>query len=325
MAGLDPLVLAEWPAELTEAVIAWRDWLTAEKRASPHTVAAYQQDLMAFLGFIGRHLGGPPNLAGLTSLAVGDFRGWLAHRAGQGLARSSTNRAMSTVRGFYRFLDRSGMAGKNAALKAVRTPRPPRLLPHPLAQTDALETLSSVAALQTEPWQAARDAALFSLLYGCGLRLGEALSLSLADAPQGEVSRVIGKGNKERLVPILPAVREAVAAYVALRPGKPSKGSDPLFIGAHGKRLNPGVVQRQMRKVRDLLGLGERATPHALRHSFATHLLAGGGDLRTIQELLGHQSLAATQRYTEVDASRLTAVHQAAHPRGSLRINRSDP
>lgn len=317
MAGLDPLASATLPADLRAAVSAWSDWLAAEKRASKHTLDAYHRDLAAFLDFMGQHLGGPPSLGDVAGLGSADFRGWLAQRAGSGLARSSTARAMSTLRGFYRFLDRSGLAPGNAALKAVRTPRPPRLLPHPLAQTDALETLASVAEMQDEPWQAARDVALFSLLYGCGLRLGEALSLSVGDAPIREVSRILGKGNKERLVPVLPAVRDAVLAYLALRPGN-RDGTAPLFIGAQGKRLNPGVVQRQMRKVRAILGLGEKATPHALRHSFATHLLAGGGDLRTIQELLGHQSLAATQRYTEVDISRLTEVHQAAHPRGSM-------
>lgn len=315
MDGLDTPapVLAD---SLAEALAGWRDWLAAEKRASVHTLDAYGRDMAAFLSFLSGHLGGPPTLADLIGLTAADFRGWLARRAAEGLARSSTARAMSTVRGFFRYLDRRGLGG-NAALKAIRSPRPPRLLPHPLVQADALETLTAVAEMQDEPWQAARDMALFSLLYGCGLRLGEALSLSVAEAPTGEVSRILGKGNKERLVPVLPAVREAVAAYLAQRPGTAQPG-DPLFIGAQGKRLNPGVVQRQMRKVRALLGLGEKATPHALRHSFATHLLAGGGDLRTIQELLGHTSLAATQRYTEVDITRLTEVHKAAHPRSRM-------
>ncbi len=298
---------------LAQALQAWRDWLRAERRASPHTRAAYERDLAAFLAFLVDHLGGPADLDDLKALTAADFRAYLAARTNEGLSRASLARAMSSLRGFFKWLERTGRLS-NPAITTVRTPRPPRNVPRPLAEDEALEALSTVAELQDEPWLAARDLALFTLLYGCGLRLGEALALTIGQAPKGDTMVVTGKGNKQRLVPVLPLVRQAVDAYLAQRPY--SKDADqPLFVGARGKSLNPGVVQRQMRRLRALLGLGEKATPHALRHSFATHLLAQGGDLRTIQELLGHSSLTTTQRYTEVDATRLTAVHGRAHPR----------
>lgn len=299
--------------DLHQAIEAWRSWLKAEKRVSPHTLDAYQRDLAAFVGFLTGHLGEAPSLAAMLALTPADFRAYLGVRAADGLSRTSVARAMSTLRGFFRFLDRSGR-GENAAIVSVRTPRPPRQVPRPLAEDEALEALATAAELQDEPWLAARDVALFALLYGCGLRLGEALELNIADSPQGDTMVITGKGRKQRLVPVLPVVREAIAAYTVLRPFEP-KPDSPLFVGARGKRLNPGVVQRQMRRLRVLLGLGERATPHALRHSFATHLLAKGGDLRTIQELLGHSSLATTQRYTEIDAAQMTAIYDKAHPR----------
>jgi integrase/recombinase XerC len=299
--------------DLARALEAWRDWLRAERRASPHTRDAYDRDMAAFLAFLSDHLGGVPDLGDLAALSAADFRAYLAARAKGGLSRASLARAMSSLRGFFKWLDRSGRLS-NPALATVRAPRPPRPLPRPLAEEEALEALSTATELQDEPWLAARDLALFTLLYGCGLRLGEALALNIAQAPRGDGMVITGKGNKQRLVPVLPVVRQAIDVYLEQRPF--SKAADqPLFVGARGKRLNPGVVQRQMRRLRALLGLGERATPHALRHSFATHLLAKGGDLRTIQELLGHSSLATTQRYTQVDADRLAAIHGKAHPR----------
>ncbi len=304
-------------AALREAIAAWRRWLGEEKRCSAHTLDGYGRDLAAFLSFLTEHLGDAPRLDDLAGLTAADFRAWLARRGAEGLARSSQARAMSTLRGFFRFLDRRGLV-HNAALAAVRSPRPPRAVPKPLAAEDALEALRTAAELQDAPWLAARDLALFSLLYGCGLRLGEALGLTRGQAPKGDVMTVTGKGRKQRIVPVLPLVRSAVADYLALCPF--AGGAEaPLFVGARGKPLNPGVVQRQMRRLRLLLGLPETATPHALRHSFATHLLAAGGDLRTIQELLGHASLSTTQRYTAVDAARLAAAYDAAHPRAKAR------
>lgn len=309
----EPVVHLHAGPGLAQALQAWRDWLRSERRASRHTLAAYERDLAAFLAFLTDHLGGPPDLKDLEALSAADVRAYLAARTNEGLSRSSLARAMSSMRGFFKWLERTGRLA-NPAVASVRTPRPPRTVPRPLAEDEAVEALTTVAELQDDPWLAARDLALFTLLYGCGLRLGEALSLTIGQAPRSDTMVITGKGNKQRLVPVLPVVRQAIDAYLDLRPYDKTADA-PLFIGARGKQLNPGVVQRQMRRLRALLGLGEKATPHALRHSFATHLLAKGGDLRTIQELLGHTSLTTTQRYTEVDAARLTAVHGKAHPR----------
>jgi integrase/recombinase XerC len=270
-----------------------------------------------FFAFLARHRGGPAALADLSDLSLGDFRAYLADRAGDGLAASSRSRGLAAVRGFFRFLERRGLAA-NAAIRLVRTPKVARSLPRPLEVGDALAVVDAAGALAEEPWLAARDQALLLLLYGCGLRIGEALALNRREAPEGDVLVVTGKGRKQRLVPVLPVVREAIGAYLAICPyALPAEA--PLFLGARGGRLDPAVAQRQVRRLRLVLGLPETATPHALRHSFATHLLADGGDLRTIQELLGHASLSTTQRYTEVDASRIAAVHRRAHPRAHTR------
>jgi integrase/recombinase XerC len=309
--GLNVAFAAE-PA-VAAAAERWGAWLAAERRASPHTLDAYRRDLAAFLAFVAGHLGFRPGLQDLAALRPGDFRGWLAERNGRGLARTSTARALSTVRGFFRFLDRQGLV-RNPAIGAVRAPRLPRALPRPLAEAEALRVVDSAEALDGAPWIARRDLAVLVLLYGCGLRIAEALNLKRAEAPAGDLLTVTGKGRKQRIVPVLPAVRQAVAEYLACCPYRLAEDG-PLFVGARGGRLSPRVVQRRMADLRARLGLPETATPHALRHSFATHLLAGGGDLRTIQELLGHASLSTTQRYTEVDARRLIDVHRQAHPR----------
>jgi integrase/recombinase XerC len=310
--GNDLETLAAEPA-VRRAAGDWLRWMGDERRCSPHTLSAYQRDLAAFLTYLSGHLGYAPGLSDFDSLIAADFRGYLARRANGGLARSSTARAISTIRSFFRFLDRSGLA-HNAAIATVRTPKLPQAVPKPLSVGETMEALDAAADLPKEQWIADRDVALLTLLYGCGLRISEALSLNRDDVPGSDAITVTGKGNKQRLVPVLPVVNEAIDQYLASCPY--AMGSaDPLFIGARGKRLNPGVVQRQMRVVRAQLGLPDTATPHALRHSFATHLLAGGGDLRTIQELLGHASLSTTQRYTEVDSKRLIEVYRDAHPR----------
>jgi integrase/recombinase XerC len=304
--------LAADPA-LAQAVGEWRRWLTHERRASAHTIDAYTRDLGGFLSFLRDHLGCAPGLAGLEALAAVDFRAWMARRAADGLSRSSTARAMSVLRNFFRWLERNGYGG-NHAIRAMRSPKRPHGIPKPLTVADAGLLLDSIDLLPGEPWETLRDTALFALLYGCGLRISEALGLNRGEAPAGEALRVTGKGGKERMLPVLPPVRDAVWAYLAACPYQP--GADgPLFLGRRGKRLNPGVAQRRLRDLRVLLGLPETVTPHALRHSFATHLLGAGGDLRAIQELLGHASLSTTQRYTEVDSERLMATYRAAHPR----------
>jgi len=299
--------------DLARAIGEWQSWLTAERRASSHTTDAYSRDLAAFLTFLTGHLGAEPTLSDLAGLKPADFRSYLAHRANLGIARSSIARGMSTLRGFFRFLDREGHV-HNPAVNAVKTPRLPKTVPKALDEADAKAAIATAGKLQEEPWLAARDTALLILLYGCGLRIGEALSLTCADIPKTDTLRVVGKGRKERIVPVLPVVRQAIEAYRDICPFA-AEGDAPLFVGKRGKALNPGVVQRQVRRLRAMLGLAETATPHALRHSFATHLLAQGGDLRTIQELLGHASLSTTQRYTVVDEAHLTRVYRGAHPR----------
>ncbi len=301
------------------AIERWRSWLADERRASRHTIDGYCRDVAAFLAHLADHLGAEPSLAALAGLKPADFRSFLARRAGEGIGRTSQARAMSSLRSLFRFCERNDLV-HNAALAVVRTPKPPRSVPKPLAADEALDVLRAASEAQAEPWQAARDVALMTLLYGCGLRLGEALSLTRRQIPRGDAMSITGKGRKQRLVPLLPAVVEAVASYLKLCPHHPGPDG-PLFVGARGKALNPGVVQRQMRLLRARLGLAETATPHALRHSFATHLLAGGGDLRTIQELLGHASLSTTQRYTEVDAAQITRVYNDAHPRARTRTS----
>ena len=300
------------------AVIAviddWRAWLAHERRISGHTLDGYGRDLRKFLQFITGHLGYPPGLQDLEALKPRDFRGYLASRHAEGLARSSTARAMSTLRNFFRFMERRGIV-ENAAIGAIKTPKVPHSVPKALTMEDALTTVITVGDLSDEPWIGKRDTAVMLLLYGCGLRIGEALGLDRGQAPEDEDSIVVtGKGDKQRLVPVLPVVSSAIRDYVEACPFDLAPDG-PLFVGKRGKRLQARVIQRQMGILRARLGLPETATPHALRHSFATHLLAGGGDLRTIQELLGHASLSTTQRYTDVDATRLKAVYDDAHPR----------
>ncbi|MEX2644006.1 MAG: tyrosine recombinase XerC [Acetobacterales bacterium] len=305
-------------ADVAAAIEDWRRWLADERQASPHTVAAYLRDLHGFLDFLTNHLGEPADMGALATLQTGDFRAYLAMRLGAGAARTSSARALSVLRSFLRFLERTGRA-RNHAVESVRGPRLPRSVPKALTVAEAAEVVDEIGELSDEPWVAARDTAVMVLLYGCGLRIGEALGLDYRDRPAGDAMTVRGKGRKQRVVPLLPVARAAVADYLALCPFAMTPES-PLFRGVRGKRLQAGVVQRRLRDLRRALGLPETATPHALRHSFATHLLAGGGDLRTIQELLGHASLSTTQRYTEVDAARLGKVHREHHPRARRRV-----
>ncbi len=299
---------------LESAVAAWREQLISERRASQHTVHAYQRDLDGFLVFLTGHLGAEPSIDTLRDLNTADFRSWLASRTQKGLAKSSTARALSAVKSLFRYLDRENLVS-NPAATSMRAPKLPRQVPRPLTTDDTTDVLALADDSDQAPWVTARDLALLLLLYGGGLRIGEALSLDVGTIRQaGDAMRILGKGNKERVVPLLPRVRDAIETYLAQRPdGSPA--ASPLFIGVQGKRLNPGVVQRRFRDLRTMLGLPESATPHALRHSYATHLLGRGADLRTIQELLGHASLSTTQRYTDVDAEGLLEVYRNAHPR----------
>ncbi len=319
--GLDPLlaIMDDGDPALEKAFRDWQRWLADERRCSAHTSDAYARDLISFLKFTAEHLGAALRLRDLEGLRTSDFRAWLARQNTKGRKRSSVARALSVVRGFFAWLERNGLA-TNHAIRAVRTPKLPHAVPKALTIREAADTVDTVADFSTEEWVGLRDIAVLTLLYGCGLRIAEALSLQRQDAPRGEQITVTGKGNKQRMVPTLPVVCDAVDAYLKACPW-PMEPEDPLFVGRRGGPLRARVVQRLMQKLRASLGLPETATPHALRHSFATHLLAMGGDLRSIQELLGHASLSTTQRYTEVDSARLLEEYRATHPRAHQARN----
>jgi len=295
---------------------ARQDWLTSladERRLSPETVEAYERDSRQFLQFLTGHNGGPPGLPDIAALRPADLRGFLAHRRTGGAGARTLGRCLAGIRSLLRFLERRGLANA-AGATALRAPRQPKSLPKPLTASDARRVVSAGEQLAEVPWIAARNAAVLTLLYGSGLRISEALAIKAGDLPGAGVLRVTGKGGKTRLAPVLPAAQQAVAEYRRLCPYH-LDANDLLFRGARGGPLDPAIVQREMRKLRSALNLPDTATPHALRHSFATHLLGRGGDLRTIQELLGHASLSTTQVYTGVDTARLLEIYDSAHPR----------
>lgn len=308
---MTPLALA--PA-MADALARWLAVEAAARNRAANTITAYRADLLAFLAFLGAHHGQAATPASLGGLRQTDMRAFAAAERARGLGARSLARRQSAVRSFLRWLsDREGH-DLSAALSA-RSPKYARSLPRPLSPDQARQTLAVVASGHDTPWIAARDRAVLLLLWGCGLRISEALGLSGADWPFSDSLTITGKGGRQRLVPVLPAARAAVGDYLQQCPWTAAPAL-PLFRGARGGPLSPGTVQGAMRGARAALGLPPTATPHALRHSFATHLLSAGGDLRTIQELLGHASLATTQVYTGVDDARLLAVHRAAHPRG---------
>jgi integrase/recombinase XerC len=303
--------------QVAAEIARWLTHLAAERRMSPKTLDAYQRDIGQFVSFLAGHLGGAPSLKDLGALTPQDVRAFMAARRAAGLSARSLMRELAGARSFARFLEREGK-GKVGALSAVRTPKVPKTLPKPLTVPSArrVSDVDLRAGEEREPWIFTRDAAVLALLYGCGLRISEALGLRRKDMPPGcDVITVTGKGNKTRMVPVLAQVSQLVADYVAQCPyDLPDDG--PLFVGAKGGPLSPRIIQLTMERLRGALGLPDSATPHALRHSFATHLLSRGGDLRAIQELLGHASLSTTQIYTAVDTERLLDAYKAAHPRG---------
>jgi integrase/recombinase XerC len=286
--------------------------LRLERRRSAHTARAYVATAHRLLDFLTSYRCEAPTPAMLTSLAPVDLRAFLAHRRGDGLGAASAAREMSAVRAFLMFA--AEQLGQPPSLPRVRSPKRPRTLPRPAAPADALALAEETGAQAREPWIAARDTALLLLLYGSGLRISEALGLTAGVQPLGSTVRVLGKRSKTRVVPVLPMVAAAVAEYVRLCPW-PLSRDQPLFRGAKGGPLSADVVRRAVASARRTLGLDDKLTPHALRHSFATHLLAGGADLRTLQELLGHASLSSTQIYTAVDAAHMLDVYRHAHPR----------
>lgn len=298
-------------SDLADALKEWQQWLRVEKNVSKHTFRAYTGDLSNFVKFLASHKARTVSISDISGTGLSEFRSWMSRQAMDGRANASRARTLSGVKNFLTWMDKQGLA-HNAAIKTVRTPKLPRKLPRPLQEAQAFRLLEDTGE---EDWVSLRNRALFTLLYGCGLRVEEALSLTLADLPRDGFLRVMGKGRKERQVPVLPQIESIIALYRAACPYAES-GDRPLFIGEkNGRKLNQGVAQKAMRDVRSALGLPENATPHALRHSFATHLLQNGANLREIQELLGHASLSTTQRYTDINAAEMLAVYKKAHPR----------
>jgi len=290
----------------------WAEYLQHDRRRSPHTVRAYVATAHRLIDFLGEHFGGEVARDRLLELKASDLRAFLARRRGEGLGAASAARELSGVRAFLKYA--AEQAGSHGQLPRTRAPKRPRTLPRPAAPADAMGLAQDAADHASAPWIGARDLAILLLLYGAGLRVAEALSLTSRVLPIGATLRVTGKRSKTRIVPIVPAVREAVEDYARQCP-YPVAGDAPLFVGARGGPLNPDLVRRSVAAARKRLGLPDSLTPHALRHSFATHLLARGVDLRALQELLGHASLSSTQIYTAVDAARLLDVYRHAHPR----------
>jgi integrase/recombinase XerC len=300
-------------AEVTRLIGAWRRDLGSVRRLADNTLEAYGRDLAQFLSFLADHTGGAVSVGTLRELRAADIRAFMARRREDDLSSRSLARALSAIKSFFKFLEREGVAA-NEALNVVRAPRQPKSLPKALTVSEAKATVATTAELEDVPWVAARDIAVLSLCYGAGLRISEALSLTRADL-DSDTLRVTGKGGKTRMVPLLAAVRAAITAYLDLCPVKLTP-TQPMFRGEKGGVLSPRLIQLRVAQLRGALGLPPSATPHALRHSFATHLLGRGGDLRAIQELLGHASLSTTQIYTAIDTDRLRESYRAAHPRG---------
>lgn len=296
--------------DLAEAVAEWESWLRDVKRASRHTVVSYQTDLRHFCGFLSAHQGGKVGLKELSALEPRDIRSWLASRLDD-FEAGSTARALSTVKSFFRWLKRQEKT-QNEAVFHVRSPKIKKAVPKALMEEQSSAALAAIGDHE-EPWVGKRNLALLTLIYGCGLRISEALAVAPQDIG-GDVLQITGKGNKQRQVPMLPVVNAALADYAAACP-YPLEKNAPLFRGARGRKLDAAIFQRELKKLRQAINLPDSATPHAFRHSFATHLLSAGGDLRSIQELLGHASLSTTQRYTKVDTRRLMEAYKDAHPR----------
>ncbi len=306
-------VLALCAPDLADKLKKWTDYLRFEKQLSKHTLRAYSTDTKHFIEFLCQHQGTSPSLNSLSEISIRDFRSWMSRKAMDGASNASRARSLSGVKSLLTWLDKQGIM-HNAAISIVRSPKLPHKIPRPLSETQANDLIDNAGMLEIKDWIAARNAALFTLLYGAGLRINEALTLDVKDMPRDGFLRVKGKGNKERQVPILQIVETTLRTYLEACPYE-AHAHRAIFLGARGGRLNQGVAQKSMRDIRLMLGLPETATPHALRHSFATHLLQNGANLREIQELLGHASLTSTQRYTELNAEEMMRIYKSAHPR----------
>ncbi len=309
-AAISDLTLEQCAPDLATQIGAWIQYLRTEKNVSKHTLRAYVGDVGQFVTFLSHHFGKPSSINDLSAVSIQDFRSWMSGKAAGGASAASRARSLSGIKNFLSWMDKQGIA-HNAAISVVRTPKQKHKVPRPLQETQAFRLLDQI---ETDSWTGARDKALFTLLYGCGLRIDEALSLDIKHLGSVDFLIVRGKGNKERQVPMLRPIMDSITAYRAVCPFAETPDR-PVFVGEKGKRLHQGVAQKALRDLRIVLGLPDTATPHALRHSFATHLLQNGANLREIQELLGHASLSTTQRYTEVNAEELLAIYKKAHPR----------
>lgn len=310
---IKPESLALCAPDLEARLAEWMSYLKHEKQVSKHTLRAYSSDVTSFIKFLNNHLGQSPSLNDLGDVNIRGFRAWMSRKAMDGAGNASRARSLSGVKNLLSWLDKQGIL-HNAAISIIRSPKLPHKLPRPLHESQAIDVLNAAGLLVKDDWIEARNRALFTLLYGCGLRIDEALQLNVSDMPRDGFLRVVGKGNKERQVPVIEIVDRALKNYLPLIPFGAAHG-DPIFRGARGGRLSQGVAQKALRDLRSTLGLPETATPHALRHSFATHLLQNGANLREIQELLGHSSITSTQRYTEINAEELMRIYKNAHPR----------
>ena len=299
-------------AVLNAHIADWQSWLINERRYSPHTLDGYARDLREFIDFLADYLGHVISPRDLEEIDIRDFRAFLSNRAARHIEKTSVARELSTLKNFFRWLGRNHIL-TNTSISVISTPRRPKLLPRALEIRETFKLLDIAKKFGRNEWQGLRDAAIFTILYGCGLRISEALALNIGDLDHNDFLRIKGKGNKERIVPLLPIVKESVDAYLAACPYHLTNG-EPLFLGARGERISPRIVQRTLEKIRGFLGLPDTLTPHALRHSFATHLLAEGTNLRSIQELLGHASLSTTQRYTDMQTETLSREYVSAHP-----------
>ena len=298
--------------EVKEKISQWQSWLKDERRYSVHTLDAYSRDLAIFLQFLEEHLVKIPTLKILQKADVRTFRAFLSNRNAKYIEKSSTARELSSLKNFYHWLAQNKIID-NTSLSIISSPKQGKILPKAIDVNDTFNVLEIVKDFSKQEWQGLRDVAILTILYGCGLRISEALSLNMGDINHNNFLKIKGKGNKERLVPVLPIIREKIDAYLSACPYN-IKNGEALFLGARGERISPRIIQRNLEKVRRYLGLNDNLTPHALRHSFATHLLANGTDLRSLQELLGHASLSTTQRYTDVQIETLKKEYSKSHP-----------
>lgn len=312
--SIKDITLEKCEPDLAAILGQWQTYLKVEKNVSKHTFRAYTSDITHFLEFLSNHHGQAISIGHLSDTKITSFRSWLSQKAMDGASNASRARSLSGIKNFITWMDKQGIA-HNAAIGGIRSPKLPRKMPRPL---EATQTFRLIDQMPDDDWIALRDKALFTLLYGAGLRIDEALSLDIEHLPRDGFLRVRGKGNKERQVPVLKQVESALQTYLETCPF-PDQPARPIFLGIRGGRLNQGVAQKAMRDLRRALNLPETATPHALRHSFATHLLQNGANLREIQELLGHASLSTTQRYTDVNAEELMRIYRASHPRAKSK------